>query len=80
MPGFDGDGAGIRSRLPFCWRCSLCARRTRSGNFAAATFSTTGWLRKSKLFALLFQQCFAGKLDAVPLDAENLDQHLVPFA
>ena len=53
---FDGDGAGIRSRLTFRRGLGLRTRRTRSGSFPATTFSTApGGLGKSQLFALLFQ-------------------------
>ena len=61
-----------------------CGRGARgAGDFAATILSAraaSGWLRKSELLALLFQQRLARKLDAIALDAQNLDQYLIAFA
>jgi hypothetical protein len=80
---FNGDGAGIRCRLPFDRGLRLCPRRTRRRDVAPTIVSTrtaSGWLWKSELFALLFQQSFARKLDAIAFDSQNLDQYLIAFA
>jgi hypothetical protein len=80
---FNGDGAGIRCRLPFYRGLRLRPRRTWRRDVAPTIVSagtTSGWLWESELFALLFQQRLARKLDAIAFDSQNFDQDLIAFA
>src|SRR5580704_7638402 len=52
---FDGDGAGVGRRLPFHRGLRLGSGSTRSRTLASAVISSSGWLGKAELFALLAQ-------------------------
>ena len=78
FPALDGNGTGVRSRLPLHLGLGLRPRRAR-GLPVVVSRPAPRWLGKPELLALFFKQSFARKLDAIALDAENLDQYLVPF-
>jgi hypothetical protein len=92
VAAFDGNGAGIRQRLPLGGLGTrLTARaifggglwgRSRFTGCRDITDRSTGCagLGKSHLLTLLAEKSLAGKLDAVALDAQNLDEDLIAFA
>jgi hypothetical protein len=77
FPTLNGDGACIGGRLTLDGFATTLDDRSLIGLFRSCR---SGWLWQTKLGALLLQESFAGELDAVAFDPENLHKNLIALA